>query len=306
MMIPAAIVLALLFFGGVLYSYRIAFYSPKKGRESLPSTAAPVFDPYRPQMKVLFRNLMDRSFEFVTVISHDGLLLSGRYYHVKDGAPLDIAFHGYRSSALTDFSGGADLSHSLGHNLLLVDQRAHGKSQGRTITFGLQERQDLLRWVEYARNRFGQDQKILLYGISMGGATVLMASELDLPDNVKAIIADCPYASALEIILYVGRTMPIPQWLMKPFVILGARIFGGFNLQETDAILAVKNTKVPILVIHGEADTFVPAAMSEPLVDANPDMVQRFTVPGAEHGISYLVNTREYCTVVTEFMEKVL
>ena len=180
-MIPAAIILVLLFFGGALYSYRIAFFSPKKGRENLPSTASPVYDPYRPHMKELFHKLMERPFEFVTVQSHDGLLLSGRYYHVKDGAPLDIAFHGYRSSPLTDFSGGADLSNSLGHNLLLVDQRSHGKSQGRTITFGLQERYDLLRWVEYARNRFGEDQKILLYGISMGGATVLMASGLELP-----------------------------------------------------------------------------------------------------------------------------
>ena len=140
----------------------------------------------------------------------------------------------------------------------------------------------------------------------MGGATVLMASGLELPHNVKGIIADCPYASALDIILHVGKSMPIPQWLMKPFVILGARIFGGFDLLETNAIEAVKHATVPILVIHGEADTFVPASMSAPLVDANPTLVQRFTVPGAEHGISYLVNTREYCNVIKEFMEKVL
>lgn len=306
MILYVIIILVLLLHGGALYSYRIAFFSPKKGRENLPSTASPVYDPYRPHMKELFYKLMERPFEFVTVESHDGLLLSGRYYHVKDGAPLDIAFHGYRSSPLTDFSGGADLSYSLGHNLLLVDQRSHGRSQGRTITFGLQERYDLLRWVQYARNRFGEDQKILLYGISMGGATVLMASGLELPHNVKGIIADCPYASALDIILHVGKSMPIPQWLMKPFVILGARIFGGFDLLETNAIEAVKHATVPILVIHGEADTFVPASMSAPLVDANPTLVQRFTVPDAEHGISYLVNTREYRNVIKEFMEKVL
>lgn len=305
-MLIFSLILVLAFLAGTYYAYRVAFFSPKKNREAIPSTASPVYDPYRPEMRRLFRQLNERQCEFVTVLSHDGLLLSGRYYHIRDGAPLDIGFHGYRSSPLTDFSGGADLSFQMGHNLLLVDQRAHGKSQGSTIAFGLQERLDLLRWVEYARNRFGENQEIILYGISMGGATVLMASGLDLPDNVKGIIADCPYTSALDIILYVGRTMPIPQWLMKPFVIKGARIFGHFDVCQTDAVTAVKNTQVPILVIHGEADTFVPPEMSAPLVDANPGLVQRFTIPGAEHGISYLVDTATYQELVVRFMNDVL
>ena len=305
-MIAALLVVALLFLSGAFYAYRVAFYSSLKNRDNLPSTSSEVYDPFRGEMRRLFYQLKDRPCEFVTVRSHDGLILSGRYYHVKDGAPLDIGFHGYRSSPLTDFSGGSDLSFQMGHNLLLVDQRSHGKSQGSTIAFGIQERRDLLVWVDYARNRFGADQKIVLYGISMGGATVLMASGMDLPENVKGIIADCPYSSALEIILLVGKTMPIPQWLMKPFVILGARIFGHFNIVETDAVQAVKNAMIPILVIHGEADTFVPPEMSAVLVDANPNMVQRFTIPDAEHGISYLVNTPEYCRIVKEFMVNIL
>jgi len=305
-MIPVLLFLVLIFLGGALYAYRVAFFSPKKGREKLPSTSSEVYDPFRPEMKRLFHQLNNRPCEFVTVRSHDGLLLSGRYYHVQDGAPLDIGFHGYRSSPLTDFSGGADLSFQLGHNLLLVDQRAHGKSQGSTIAFGIQERKDLLRWVEYARKRFGDDQKIILYGISMGGTTVLMASGMDLPDNIKGIIADCPYSSPLDIILHVGKTMPIPQWLIKPFVILGARIFGGFNLCASDAVSAVRNAKVPILIVHGEADTFVPQDMSACLVDANPTLVQYETFPGADHGISYLVDTPRYQKIVTDFMEKVL
>lgn len=305
-MIPAFLILVLLFLGGAYYAYRVAFFSPKKDREKIPSTSSPVYDPYRPEMKRLFHQLKNRSCEYVTVRSHDGLILSGRYYHIQDGAPLDIGFHGYRSSPLTDFSGGSDLSFQLGHNLLLVDQRAHGKSQGNTITFGIQERRDLLSWVEYALRRFGKEQKIVLYGISMGGATVLMASSMDLPENVKGIIADCPYSNALDIILHVGKTMPIPQWLMKPFVILGARIFGGFDISETDAQKAVQKATVPILVIHGESDTFVPPEMSAVLVKANPGKVQRRTISGADHGISFLVNTQEYCRIVTEFMEKVL
>lgn len=302
--IIACLVLAVIF-GGAYYAYRVAFYSPANDRDRIPSTRGPQYDPYREEMARIYHQLNDRPCEFVTITSHDGLTLSGRYYHIRDGAPLDIGFHGYRSSCMTDFSGGSELSFQLGHNVLLVDQRAHGKSEGRTITFGIQERRDCLSWVQYAVERFGKDVKIVLYGISMGGATVLMASGMDLPENVRGIIADCPYSSAMDIILHVGQKMPIPNWLIRPFVKLGARVYGGFDVEETNAREAVKNAKVPILIIHGESDGFVPCEMSD-IAEENSGLVVRHTFPNADHGISYLVDTPRYRQVITEFMEKVL
>ena len=181
-------VAAILLMGGY-YTYRIAFYSPKKGRDKISTFASHKYDPYRKEINRLFCQLSDRPYEEVSIESFDGFTLFGRYYHVKDGAPLDIGFHGYRSSALTDFAGGSELSFSMGHNLLLIDERAHGRSEGRTITFGIQERWDADSWVRYAVERFGADTEIILYGVSMGAATVLMAAGLDLPENVKGIIA---------------------------------------------------------------------------------------------------------------------
>lgn len=299
------LLLALLFLGGAFYAYRVAFYAPNKDREAIPIPEGERYEPYREEMLRIFGNLTERPCEEVTIVSFDGLQLSGRYYHVAEGAPLDIAFHGYRSSSLTDFCGGAELSLEMGHNLLLVDQRAHGRSQGRTITFGIRERQDLLDWVEYALKRFGVDVEILLFGISMGAATVLMAADLPLPENVKGIVADCPYASPLDIILHVGRNHPIPRWLMKPFVILGAKIFGGFDVRETDAFRALKQARVPVLILHGEADTFVPCEMSN-LILCNPKLIKRFTFPGAGHGMSFLVDGARYKRLVREFVEAVL
>ena len=296
---------ALVILVGSYYAYRIAFYAPNRERDQVVKPKDPQYDPYRPEMRRLYQQLSSRPCEFVSIVSRDGLKLSGRYYHVKGGAPLDIGFHGYRSSCLRDFAGGSELSFAMEHNLLLVDQRAHGRSQGRTITFGIKERMDLLCWVDYAVERFGEDVEILLYGVSMGGATVLMASDLDLPENVKGIVADCPYSSAMDIILHVGRTNPIPKWLMKPFVTLGAKVYGGFDIHETDACRAVKNAKIPILIIHGEADSFVPAEMSN-LTLYNPYMVKRLTIPGAEHGISYLVDPARYQKAVRDFAESVL
>jgi len=299
------IVLAVIF-GGAYYAYRIPFYSPNKNREAIPEVKGKEYEPFKPLFKDLFHDLQNRPCEFVTVRSHDGLSLSGRYYHQKDGAPLAIGFHGYRSSWLTDFCGGADIAFRTGQNLLLIDERAHGRSEGRTITFGIKERQDLLCWVEYAVNRFGADVKILLYGVSMGGATVVMASELDLPSNVKGIIADCPYSSPMDVILSMGKKWGYPAALIKPFVILGAKIYGGFDVRETSGAQAAKHAKSPILIIHGEDDTFVPPEMSQAIQDANPEMVTRHTFPGAYHALSYMVDTTRYQRLVQEFMEKVL
>ena len=299
------ILTAALFLGGAYYAYRIAFYASGEKQDKVPKVTGENYDPYRPEMRRVFRQLNDRPFERVYITTFDGLTLSGRYYHVKDGAPLDIGFHGYRSNPVTDFSGGSELSFAMEHNLLLVEQRAHCHSEGHTITFGIKERQDLLYWVDYAISRFGADVKIFLYGVSMGGATVLMAAELPLPENVKAIIADCPYSSPMDVILYVGKSTPFPSCLTKLFTILGAKIFGGFDITETSAESAVRNATVPILILHGEIDGYVPCEMSN-IVSANSGKIERHTFPGADHGISYLVDTPRYQEIVKAFIAKAL
>lgn len=290
-----------------LYGYKIAFYASNKQKHQGPIdlTGTP-HEVHKEQIGRLYREVRDRECETVTIVSRDGLLLSGRYYHVRDGAPLDIGFHGYRSSAFTDFIGGNELSILWDHNLLLVDQRAHGNSEGHSITFGIKERHDVASWVDYALERFGEDTKILLYGVSMGAATVLMASELDLPENVKAIVADCPFSSPLDVILHVGKTTHMPAWLVKLAAYVGARVFAGFDLLETDGAQAVKNAKVPILILHGEADDYVPCTMSQAPALANPQLVQRHTFPGAGHAMSYLVDKPRYHRIVTEFVQKAL
>lgn len=300
-----SIILAVIF-GGAYYAYRIAFYSPMQDREKIPEIKDEKYAVHKNAIRELYRVLQNKPCEFVTVQSRDGLILSGRYYHVKDGAPLAIGFHGYRSCWLVDFCGGADIAFQMEQNVLLIDQRAHGKSQGRSITFGIKERQDLLCWIDYALTRFGADTKILLYGISMGAATVLMASGLDLPENVKGIIADCPYSSPLDIILEVGKQTGYPPKLIRPFVILGAKIYGGFDVQETSAEESVRHSNVPILLIHGADDNFVPAEMSEVIAKANPKKIIRYTFPGADHALSYMVDTPRYRKLVTGFVQHVL
>ncbi len=299
-------IVLLIVLGGGYYAYRIAFFSPNKDRERIPSMTGKQYDPYREAMAEIYQQLQDRPCEFVTADSQDRRKLSARYYHVADGAPVDIAFHGYRSSPMTDFSGGAAVSLELGHNLLLVDQRAHGKSKGRSIAFGLMERYDVISWIDYVLEEFGENTEILLYGISMGAATVLLASELDLPKNVKGIVADCPYSSARDIICRVGAQRGFPPVLCWPFVCIGAKVFGGFNIAERTPADAVKQTDIPILLIHGEADSFVPCSMSREICHANPEMIQLHTFPKADHGLSFLADTPRYKKIVREFVDSIL
>lgn len=286
------------------FAYRKAFFSPRANRTAIAATEGPQFEPHRDAMRRIFVQLAERPYEDVTIQSHDGLTLYGRYYHIRDGAPLGIAFHGYRSCAMTDFAGGSELCFEMGQNLLLVDQRSHGKSQGDTITFGILERLDCLNWVNYAAQRFHCD--ILLYGLSMGAATVLMASALDLPPNVKGIVADCPYSSPECIIRKVCKQMGFPPSLTFPFIRLGGLLFGRFDVCKTTAAEAVRHSKVPVLIIHGESDGFVPCEMSEDVLNACPSLVARHTFPGADHGISYLVDTPRYKKVVSDFINSVL
>lgn len=285
--------------------YRLGFYADTKRQDV--SHEIPDKEQYkkvRERLLAHIRELDARPYEKVTIRAHDGKMLTARYYHQADGAPLDIGFHGYKSHSIRDFCGGSRLSFAMGHNLLLPDQRAHGGSDGYTISFGIVERLDCLDWIRYANERFGDDTKICLYGVSMGAATVLMATELELPSNLRAVIADCPYSSPKAIIRRVAcETMGLPFRLFYPFLKLGALLYGHFRFDPTvSAVNAVKKSPVPILVLHGEDDRFVPCDMSREIRDANPEKVTLVTFPEAGHALSCPVDPEGYAAAVLEFL----
>lgn len=284
------------------YAYRKAFLSDRKRQEDWDGFIRRAGEE-GPQVRELMEQLKEITAEDVFINSFDGLKLHGRYYHVKDGAPLDIQFHGYNGNAMRDFCGGNKISRESGHNSLLIDQRTHGMSRGKTISFGINERKDCLSWVRYAVERFGEDTEIVLSGVSMGAATVLMASDLGLPKNVKAIVADCGYSSPKAIINKVMRDSGLPDKLMYPFVWLGAMVFGKFNLTESSAVSAVSESDVPILIIHGGADDFVPCYMAEEIYKACRSEKKLLIVPGAGHGMSYLVDKDLYEKTVKDFLK---
>ncbi len=288
------------------WAWRAAFYNPIPRREDpYKIPGGPQYQRNAERMLALVREFDAIPYEPVEIRSFDGLRLFGRYYHVKDGAPLQIQFHGYRGTALRDFCGGNKLVREAGINTLVVDQRAHGSSEGHAITMGVKERTDCLAWAEYALERFGPETPVTLAGVSMGAATVLMASQLDLPENVKGIMADCPFSAPRDIVLHVLRRASPLAVAAYPLLDLGTRLFGGFRLTGATALEAVKEAKVPLLIIHGEDDHFVPCDMSRDLAQAAGDRATLATFPGAGHGLSYIEDAPRYKQLVTDFLNSV-
>ena len=246
--------------------------------------------------------------EWVHTRSQEGFKLAGRYYHQQDGAPLMIFFHGYKSPALRDFCGGFWIYREQGYNILVVDQRAHGRSEGKALTMGIKERYDCVKWVEYAVERFGSDIRILLGGISMGAATVMMAAEL-LQDcqNVKGILADCGYSTVEGVMKQTIRQMKLPVEPSWRLLKLGAKIYGGFDLSESSAVESLRNSRFPIVFIHGQADERVPAEMTEEnAAAAAAERIVTFMVPEAEHGMSYYIDRKGYYDTVLPFIKELL
>lgn len=258
------------------------------------------------RVEYLVDSILSAEHEEVFITSYDGLMLFGRYYHLKDGAPLDIYFHGYRSLPIRDCCGVFRISRQLGHNILLVDERAHGRSEGRVISFGINERYDCLEWTRYAEMRFGKACPIILIGLSMGASTVLMASSLELPGNVVGIISDSAYTSPLEIIKKVCRDKKIPACLVSPLAQAGAKIFGHFDLCESTALCEVENCKKPVLFIHGQDDFFVPSYMTRKIYAACNSKKRISVLNNSGHCSGYIFNTERYVKEITDFCNMVL
>lgn len=302
-LIMVAAVIAILL--GITYAcYRMAFYAPKckpLPPEAIELPEGPMYEPYHPIMEQWAREVRSLPRQEFSITSFDGLTLSGKFYEYAPGAPMELMFHGYRGTAERDLSGGIQRCFMLGRSALVVDQRTSGKSGGHTISFGINERRDCLKWVDFVVDHFGPDVKIILTGISMGAATVLMAGGEKLPENVIGILSDCGYSSPKAIIQTVIRRMGLPPRLSYPFVKLAARIFGHFDLEECSPVEAVKHCTVPVIFFHGEDDDFVPCDMSRETYAACTSRKRIVTVPGAGHGLSFPADQQGYLRELGDF-----
>lgn len=247
-------------------------------------------------------------------ISFDKLKLHATYFPALDEYAditnkkrVVICFHGYTSQGMSDYIALSDYYFKRGYAMLLPDARAHGESEGEYIGFGCLDRKDALVWINWVVQTLGEDVEIILHGTSMGGATVLMASGLNLPKQVKGIVSDCGFTSPKEVFTHVLNSM----YHLPAFpVIQGADVINkrlaGYGMDECNAKREVAKAKVPILFIHGSNDTFVPCEMCHEIYDRCASPKKKLIIEGAAHAESYYKDTEKYEQALTDFFEEVM
>jgi fermentation-respiration switch protein FrsA (DUF1100 family) len=194
-----------------------------------------------------------------------------------------------------------------GYSLLTIEQRGHGGSEGKFITFGVLERFDCKSWVDYIVSRFGEDVEILLVGVSMGAATIMMASDLNLPKQVKGMIADCGFTSPKQEISYcIKHYYHLPVFPLVNILDLYCRIFAKFSLSGASCDKALSSSNIPILMVHGDGDDFVPYSCSMVNYQScNMDNKELLTIKCDVHAASYLENTELYLEKINKFLNSI-
>lgn len=248
------------------------------------------------------QKLRNSECERVEIISHDGIKLIGHFKTCDNPKRVIIAMHGWRSSWEKDFGAISDFWHDNGCCVLYAEQRGQNESDGDYMGFGLIERYDCLDWIHWVNDKLGAFLPIYLGGVSMGASTVLMTSGLELPENVHGIVADCGYTSPHEIWKHVvennlhisyGPHSSIADELCRKKIQIGTK--------DYSTVQALQQNKIPVLFIHGTDDHFVPIEMTYENYKACAAPKRLLVVPGAEHGMSYIVDKAGYEDAVKAF-----
>lgn len=267
---------------------------------------------YKLRYKVRLRNnqhLYDLNPEDLSIVDPMGNTLRAWFVPKPQSKTFVICIHGYKCNGPDECSHLLPFyNETLGFNYLLPDHAAHGRSEGKYIGFGSYESDNLLLWVDYLIKRFGEDIEIVLHGISMGAVTAMLANQSNPPEQVKAIIEDCGFTSAFEIIdLVMSKKVGFRCPHVTKSIFFVAKHFLGYDMSRSDCIAHMPDSKNPILFIHGTEDKFVPFSMGERLYEAcNSVEKDKLFVEGAAHAFCYYDAKDEYDAKVTEFLGKYL
>ena len=292
--------------------FRLCFYSNrKKQREPAPDEVilpdGEIYEAFREDIVNWTMQMRALPHTDVEITSFDGLKLRAKFFEYEKGAPIEILLHGYRGNSERDLSGGIFRCFALGRSVLLVDHRASGRSEGNVITFGVNESRDCRDWVDFVLENIDKDARIFIGGVSMGASTAMMVTARDLPENVVGILADCGYSSAKKIIKKVIKEMKLPADIFYPFVKLGARIYGRFDLEEISPEEAMKKCSLPVIFLHGDGDDFVPFEMSVESYEACASKHKKLVnIEGAGHGLAFPASQERYIKEVGDFFNEAL
>lgn len=238
----------------------------------------------------------------VETTAHDGIKLIGHWRTALKAKRTIIAMHGWRSSWAKDFGTIADFWYENDCNVLFVEQRGQGDSGGDYMGFGLLERYDCLAWCKWINEQCGTELPLYLVGVSMGATTVLMATALELPENVRGIAADCGFTSPDAIWKHVVKNNVHMVYSIREATandLCKKRI--NMSAKSYSTVDALKECRVPVMFIHGTEDTFVPIEMTYENYMTCASKKRLLVFPGADHGMSYYTDKNTYEQAVLQF-----
>lgn len=242
----------------------------------------------------------------LSIVSDDELKLKLQadvYKNEDENPKWAIVAHGYTGNAASMTRWMRNF-YEEGYNVLAPDLRGHGNSEGDYIGMGWHDRLDMLQWIDEVI-QLDPNAEIVLFGISMGGATVMMTSGEDLPDNVKVVVEDCGYTSVADVFIYqLDDLFGLPEFPVMNAANTVTNIRADYDLYEASALEQLEKSKTPTLFIHGDADTFVPFEMLDQVYDAAPVTKEKLVIEGAGHGDAEKVNPDLYWKTIWSFVEQ--
>ena len=252
--------------------------------------------------------------EYYEKKSFDGLSLKAVYVYneaqtEEKGRKVVLFSHGYGGKGLGDMSTFADYYSARGYDMFFPDQRTHGESEGKYITFGAHENKDIRMWCNEIVKKWGPDCQIVLHGWSMGAATAFLAVCHGMPEQLKCLVFDCGYCSAYEEFMSVAKNAaPLPDPILN-FVVMHAdiwtRLLGKFPIKDAAPIRFADKMNLPVLFVHGDADDFVPTWMGHKLYKATKKTPYKdqLIVPDAGHVMSYVYGREDYQAALDRLLE---
>ncbi len=230
----------------------------------------------------------------VTIKNSEGYDLNGVFIKKYDITNNYIIMFHPHTAGVSDMARHAHFFHEMNYNVLVVESRGYGESKYEMNTLGYYERYDVVDWVNEVAKK-DEDSDIFLFGLGSGGSTVLLASELEMPSNVKGIIADSAYSNLEELFKANSKELyNLPSFPTVEFASLYIEKNMGFNPEDVDVTKAVRNSKLPILIIRSGGDKIIPEEQYEELYEA-------CAVEGSDH---LYISSASHCAGLDDKPEK--
>lgn len=302
-LIVILLVLTILYFVVGNYFYEIAL-NPKSSKTFVLGEVEE--SEQQKESRIQTENWLDEISNDVYIATSNNGKLKLHAYEIINEKNTDIwsiVIHGYCSQG-KDMTYYAKQYYNKGYNVLIVDLRGHGKSEGDYIGMGWHDRLDIIDWTNYLINK-NPNSKIILHGVSMGAATVMMATGENLPNNIKIAIEDCGYSSIWdEFKMQLKVLFNLPEFPVLNAASAVCKIRAGYMLEEGSAVDQVRKSKTPTLFIHGDLDSFVPFEMLDKVYQAASCEKEKLVIKGAAHAEASSVNPNLYWETIDEFIEK--